>query len=227
VTRSPASTPIRTVSLDVDSTLAGIEGIDWLAARRGPEITSEITSLTGAAMSGASRLEDVYARRLNAVRPSLRDVDALGRAYCESVATGARECVAALSSANIRVLVVSGGLRPALLPLARLLGLSERDVHGVELRFAADGSYAGFDATSPLTQDGGKSRVLRLLVSGLPRAILHVGDGMTDATTRDVVDSFAAFTGFVTRNNVVALANFTVNSFAALQAAVLRNETRA
>jgi predicted RNase H-like HicB family nuclease len=31
----------------------------------------------------------------------------------------------------------------------------------------------------------------------LPRPILHVGDGMTDAVTRDVVDGFAAYTGFV------------------------------
>ena len=204
MTSSSPSPPIRTVSLDVDSTLAGIEGIDWLAARRGPAITAEITALTNAAMSGAIPLEDVYARRLDAVLPSREDVDALGLAYRASVAPGARECVAALRRANVRVLIISGGVRPALLPLARLLGVHDSDVYGVELRFAANGAYAGFDALSPLTQDGGKSRVLRPLVPGLPRAILHVGDGMTDATTRDVADSFAA-----------------------LQAAVLGNETRA
>lgn len=227
MTSASPSQPIRTVSLDVDSTLAGIEGIDWLAARRGPDVTAAITSLTDAAMSGATRLEDVYARRLEAVRPSRQDVDALGHAYCESVAPGARECVAALSRANVRVLIISGGLRAALLPLARLVGVSDSDVYGVELRFGADGTYAGFDATSPLTTDAGKSQVLRPLVPGLSRAILHVGDGMTDATTRDVVDAFAAYTGFVTRDNVVTRADFTVNSFVALQAAVLRDETRA
>jgi HAD superfamily phosphoserine phosphatase-like hydrolase len=217
---------IRTVSLDVDSTLTSIEGIDWLAARRGPAITAEIASLTDAAMSGAIRLEDVYGRRLSTVRPSREAVDALGQAYCASTAPGARECVAALRGAGVRVLIISGGVRPALLPLARLLGVDDTDVYGVDVRFAADGAYAGFDAMSPLAQDGGKSRVLRPLLAGLRRAILHVGDGMSDATPRDVVDSFAAYTGVVTRNSVVALADFTLNSFAALQTAVLRNETR-
>jgi HAD superfamily phosphoserine phosphatase-like hydrolase len=225
VTDSPDVRPIRTVSLDVDSTLAGIEGIDWLAARRGAHVTAEITTLTNAAMSGEIRLEEVYARRLNTVTPSRSDVEALGQAYCGSIAPGARECVAAFLGANIRVLIVSGGLRAALLPLARMLRLNDSDVYGVELRFAADGTYAGFDASSPLTQDGGKSRLLRPLVPELPRTILHVGDGMTDAVTRDVVDSFAAYTGFVTRDKVVALSNFNVNSFAALQARVLRNES--
>ena len=32
--------------LDVDSTLTGIEGIDWLAERRGPDLAAEIGELT-------------------------------------------------------------------------------------------------------------------------------------------------------------------------------------
>ena len=35
-----------TVVLDVDSTLSGIEGIDWLAERRGPELAATIVALT-------------------------------------------------------------------------------------------------------------------------------------------------------------------------------------
>ena len=222
---APGLRRIRTVSFDADSTLAGIEGIDWLATMRGQQVTAEITALTDAAMAGEVMLEDVYARRVQAVAPSRRDIEALGQAYCDSVASGARECIAAFRAARVRVLIVSGGFRAALLPLARALGVNDADLHAVDLRFAPDGEYAGFDSTSPLTQDGGKSRVLRPLVPGLARAILHVGDGMTDATTRNVVDSFAAFTGFVLRERVVALADFAVSSFGALQKSVLGNET--
>ena len=32
----------RSVILDVDSTLCAIEGIDWLAAQRGPEVAARI-----------------------------------------------------------------------------------------------------------------------------------------------------------------------------------------
>ena len=38
------------VVLDVDSTLCGIEGIDFLAARRGPDVGERIAELTDRAM---------------------------------------------------------------------------------------------------------------------------------------------------------------------------------
>ena len=39
-----------TVVLDVDSTISGIEGIDWLASRRGEIISRRVSSLTEEAM---------------------------------------------------------------------------------------------------------------------------------------------------------------------------------
>jgi phosphoglycolate phosphatase-like HAD superfamily hydrolase len=48
-----------------------------------------------------------------------------------------------------------------------------------------------------------------------------VGDGATDLATRGVVDSFAAFTGFAARENVVRQADVVINSFAELSALVV------
>src|SRR5512140_2701833 len=94
----------RTVVLDMDSTLSGVEGIDWLAARRQPDVSARSVSLTDAAMAGDLPLEDVYARRLGLVAPTEQDVAALSDAYRAAVAPGARECIAALAQANVRVL---------------------------------------------------------------------------------------------------------------------------
>jgi phosphoserine phosphatase len=110
--------------------------------------------------------------------------------------------------------------REALLPLARDLGVIEADVYGVGLSFAAKGAYAGFDVQSLLTRAVGKPQLLKGMLHTLSRPILHVGDGMTDAVTRDVVDAFAAYTGFVRRESVVGRADFSVDSFAALQVLV-------
>src|SRR5262249_28185501 len=59
-----------TVILDVDSTVAGIEGIDWLAQRRGPDVAAKIAQLTDDAMRGTLPLEAVYGARLDAIRPT-------------------------------------------------------------------------------------------------------------------------------------------------------------
>ena len=48
-----------------------------------------------------------------------------------------------------------------------------------------------------------------------------IGDGATDAAARPAVDAFAAYTGFVTRDNVVAVADHVVTSYADIEALVL------
>jgi phosphoserine phosphatase len=209
----------QSVVIDVDSTLCGIEGIDWLASRRDPATGAAITALTDRAMRGEIALDAVYGERLAAVRPARRDVDELAAAYERALAPGAADAVRALHAGARRVVLVSGGLRDALLPLAAHLGIAEHDVHAVPLRFAADGAFASYDAASPLTTASGKQDIVRSL--GLPRRILAVGDGATDLAIRPVVDAFAAFTGFVRREPVVASADVVIDSFAQLVELVL------
>ncbi|HEU4629820.1 MAG TPA: HAD-IB family phosphatase [Gemmatimonadaceae bacterium] len=207
------------VVLDVDSTLCGVEGIDWLARRGGAAVAAEIARLTERAMDGAVALEAVYGERLAIVRPTVHDVTALALEYRRTLAPGAREAVVALGAAGVRVVLVSGGLRDAIVPLARTLGLADHDVHAVPLRFDADGAYAGFDERSPLTTDRGKRAIVAALA--LPRPTLMAGDGATDAAARPAVDAFAAFTGFVRREPVVKAADMALGSFAELRALVL------
>lgn len=211
----------RSVVIDADSTLSGIEGIDWLAARRSAAVLAEVAALTDAAMAGAVALDEVYGSRLATVAPTRAEVDALAEAYVAEVAAGARECIAALRQAGAHVVIVSGGLRQALLPLAEHLGVVARDVHAVDVRFAADGAYAGFDAQSPLTTQQGKAAVVNAI--GLARPVLAVGDGATDLAIRALgaADLFAAFTGFVRRDSVVARADLETPSFLHLSRYVL------
>ncbi|HYD52693.1 MAG TPA: HAD-IB family phosphatase, partial [Gemmatimonadaceae bacterium] len=162
-----------TVILDVDSTLSGIEGIDWLARRRGGDLGARIAELTDRAMNGEIALDAVYGERLALVRPTAAELDALGEAYRAATSPGAVETIAALARAGVRVVVVSGGILHAILPLARMLGVPERDVHAVRVDVDARGEYAGFDVDSPLGKEGGKLVLLRAL--DLPRPRLGVG----------------------------------------------------
>lgn len=207
------------VVLDVDSTVSGIEGIDWLARRRGGTVAADIARLTADAMRGAIPLEDVYGRRLSIIRPTRAEVEALANAYVAAIATDCPATIASLRRAGIRLALVSGGIRQALIPLARYLGVGPGDLHAVDLEFDADGNYASFDESSPLTTSSGKATVVASL--GLPRPILAVGDGHTDLAMRSAVDSFAAFTGFTARDAVVRGADSVMKSFRDLARAVL------
>ena len=207
------------VVLDVDSTLCGVEGVDWLAARRGPEVALEVARLTERAMSGELSLEAVYGARLEMIRPAAVEITALALEYRRALAPGAARAVAALLRRGVRVALVSGGIREAILPVAAGLRIPPGDVHAVSVRFDAGRLYAGFDAASPLATHGGKLTVVRAL--GLPRPTLAVGDGATDAAVRPAVDCFAAFTGFVHRAPVVAAADLELPSFDHLLEAVL------
>jgi phosphoserine phosphatase len=166
-------------------------------------------------MQGGIPLEQVYGLRLSAIRPRRDEVDALSRAYVDALAPGAVETIGRLQKLGVQIVLVSGGLRHALLRMALQLGLSATDVHAVSLRFDAGGAYQGYDTGSPMTTSDGKRRLVESLALDGP--ILAVGDGATDLAMRDVVDLFAAFTGFTTRPNVVEGADVVVASFEELE----------
>lgn len=215
----------RTVLLDVDSTLCGVEGIDWLAARRGPDAAATVAALTDRAMQGDVALDAVYGERLATVRPGRDDLAALAAAYAAAIAPGAAAAIARLRAAGVRLALVSGGLRQAILPAVRPLGFAYQDVHAVDVVLDMGGAYFAYDAGSPLATQGGKAAVARTLLAdgALPRPALAVGDGSTDVAMRGagLCDALAAFTGFARRDAVVAAADHVVDSFDAVVAVVL------
>jgi phosphoserine phosphatase len=206
------------VVIDVDSTLCGVEGIDFLAARRGPDVTAQIVALTDKAMKGEIPLETIYGHRLTMIRPTRADIVALAAEYERTLASGAAEAIDEMRAAGVRPVLVSGGIREAIAPVARKLGFDVADLHAVSLRFDEAGSYLDFDRDSPLTSQPGKPVLVRALIEEgkLPRPVLAVGDGATDAKLIGVVNRFLAFTGFARRTNVINVADGEVTSFAEL-----------
>ena len=212
--------PFRSLILDVDSTLSGVEGIDWLASLRGHQIETSIARLTAEAMEGMIPLEAVYGKRLELVKPTATEVRDLSEVYLARMATDARTSIGRILARGVAVLLVTGGIREAILPVAREIGLAESDVHAVPIYFDRAGSYHGFDERSVLTRQYGK----RLAVEQIsPRSpVIAVGDGVTDLEIRPAVDAFAAYTGFVRRESVVEKADFVVEDFRQLTELVMK-----
>src|SRR5947209_281416 len=182
----------RFVFFDVDSTLVTIEGIDVLGGGN-----PEIARLTEAAMNGEIALDDVYARRLEIIRPTRVQVEALGRQYVESLVDGAEEVVATLLQRGHVVHLVTAGIEQAILPLARHLGI--RNVHAVRLFFTDSGDYAGFDRRSLLTRSGGKELVVRAVRARSKGGAVMIGDGASDLEAKSAVDLFIGFGGVTSR----------------------------
>lgn len=208
------------VVLDVDSTLAGVEGIDWLAALRGPAAEAQSAELTDKAMQGLIPLEEIYGQRLRAVRPTRAEIEALSRVYVQRMAPMARETVAELRDAGVHITIASGGFEQAILPLATELGMSAEQVHAVRLYFDEGGEYAGYDENSLLARQFGKRDTIAGL--GLDSPVLAVGDGITDSEIAEVADAFAVFTGFIRREAVVARADHVLESFDQLRELVIQ-----
>ena len=204
----------KTVVFDVDSTLAAIEGIDWLATLRGPEVAKHSEELTARAMAGELPIEAVYTTRLERIRPTAQELMRLADAYQQAVEPGARELIGELQQARVHVHLLSGGLRPSIIPFALQLGVPADRVHAVSLAQDEDGTFSKLDGDQPLaTQQGKPLTVQRLQLRG---PVAMVGDGSTDAAVRGVVDNFYAYTGVARREQVVAVADAEADSMAAL-----------
>lgn len=206
-----ATPPYERIVFDCDSTLTAVEGVDELPHGS----REEVARLTRDAMEGKVPLERVYARRLALIRPSHDDVARVGSRYIERAVPDARAVLGALRSLGKELRIISGGLHFAVASFGRWLGVTDAGVDAVRVSFDSSGRFAGYDEHSPLTRTDGKRDVLAALP---PKKTALVGDGMTDARAKDVVDTFVCFTGVVRREEVVAAADVVVDgpSFSSL-----------
>ena len=184
----------RLIFFDVDSTLVTIEGIDILAGGN-----PDIARLTEAAMNGEIPLDEVYARRLEMIRPKRAKVEALAQRYLDSLTPGAEETIKALKKAGCIVHLVTAGIEQALEPLAKKLDVP---LHAVRLQFSEDGEYQDFDRRSLLARPRGKEIVVRDIRARTKGKAAFVGDGVSDLETKPAIDLFIGFGGVHTRPRV-------------------------
>src|SRR4051812_47437239 len=191
------SAKFRFVFFDVDSTLVTIEGIDVLAGGN-----PEIAKLTDAAMNGEIPLDQVYARRLEMIRPTRNAVEKLAQRYIESLVDGAEETIRTLKDAGAQIHLVTAGIAQAIHPLASHLGVPPRAVHAVALLFNDHGEYESFDRRTFLSRPGGKELVVRDVRARSHGKAAFIGDGVSDLETKPAVDLFIGFGGVCVRERV-------------------------
>ena len=192
------------ICFDCDSTLSKIEGIDELGARAG--MLEEMAELTNAAMNGELALEQVYGKRLDLIKPDEAQMDWLADLYISEMVEGVEEVFSTLLNKGKQVHIISGGIRQAILPLAKKLGLASDHVHAVDVLFNQDGSYNNFDQQSPLAKTGGKAVIcMQLHKDDLSMAM--IGDGKTDLEAKQAGATVIGFGGVAKRTIVLKQAD--------------------
>ena len=196
---------------DCDSTLSAIEGIDELGRLRGPEVFKAVEDMTTKAMDGSTPMELIFAKRLDMIKPTLKELESIGQKYIQQVEPTAVDTIKKLKSAGWTVIIVSGGFTQAIRPLAQYLGIER--VEAVELRFNADGSYAGYVESCPTAKSKGKNVVvLKLRDEFKAYQMILVGDGASDLEVKGDVDKMIGFGRYTARPKVKAGADAFITS---------------
>jgi phosphoserine phosphatase len=202
------------IFFDCDSTLSSIEGIDELARLKGKEW--RVGLLTEKAMNGDLDLQEVYGKRLQAIRPTRGQLKAIEERYWETIVPDVQAVLDALRFLNKQVFIISGGLAEAVRGFGQRLGVPPENIRAVEVEYnQLSGDWWRYHEPQtqnrqtyldynegPLTVTKGKPDIIQELASGKHGRRLMVGDGSSDLATRDVVDLFVGFGGVVSRDRV-------------------------
>lgn len=212
------------VFFDCDSTLTTVEGIDVLAEAAGKQ--EEVEALTNAAMDGGIDLKDVYDKRLQAIRPSRKQVEAIRKAYKQNPVEDAQELITTLQENGHKVFIISGGLYDPVLEFGISLGVKAEHIRAVDLNYnqlagdwweteqSADNErYLDFDEGA-LTISDGKALIVKELLAeygGNGRSLL-IGDGSSDLMASRAIDLFVGYGGVVARDRVMTEAPLSIRS---------------
>lgn len=99
-------------------------------------------------------------------------------------------------------------------PVADMLSIPHDRVYANTILFSDDGKYAGFDASEPTSEDGGKPAVIASLkASHNYSPVVMVGDGATDLQARPPADAFIGFGGIAVREVVEQGSDWFVKDF--------------
>jgi len=159
--------------------------------------------MTNAAMNGGTPMEEIFAKRLDIIKPTKVELEAIGAQYIATVEPTAVETLDKLRAAGWKIAIVSGGFTQAIMPLAKFLGVAR--VEAVVLKFNEDGTYAGFDETCPTSKSKGKNMIARRLRADFKaQIVVMVGDGASDLEVRGDVDKVIGFGRYVVRPKVKA-----------------------
>ncbi len=205
--------------IDFDSTFTQVEALDELARislEDHPDqekIYQEIERFTNLAMDGKISFRESLAGRVKLLQAN--------RSHLDKLITHLKKKVSKSFSRNKEFFkknadtawIVSGGFKEFITPVVSQYHIRKENIYANTFKFDKDGNIIGYDENNPLSDEGGKVKLLQQL--NIHGRIFGIGDGYSDFQLKEsgLIEKFFAFTENIARQSVTDRADHITPSF--------------
>ncbi|MGN6178434.1 MAG: HAD-IB family phosphatase [Mucilaginibacter sp.] len=205
--------------IDFDSTFTQVEALDELARislKNHPErelIYKKIEDLTNASMEGRLSFSESLENRVKLLQANREHLKQLISHLKKKVSTSFSRNTIFFKNHQDEVLIVSGGFKEFITPVVTEYYIKKENIYANTFVFDEDGNIIGYDRENPLSQEGGKVKLLRQM--NLQGDIYGIGDGYSDFQLKEsgIIKKFFAFTENIERKSVAEKADHVTPSF--------------
>lgn len=199
--------------IDFDSTFTQVEAMEELAAislKNDPEkeqIIAEIRQLTDLAMEGKMPFSASLKARIALLSAKKYHINMLVNRLRKKVSPSFARNKSFFKAYKGRVLIVSGGFREFIEPVVKAFHIEPECIFANTFTYDKKNTIIGCDSSNPLSQEGGKVKLLKKLK--LKGDVQVIGDGFTDYQIREagLASRFYAYTENIFRSSVTEKAD--------------------
>ena len=205
--------------IDFDSTFTQVEALDELARislKNHPDrekIYQQIEDLTNASMEGRLSFSQSLENRVKLLQANREHLKLLISHLKKKVSTSFSRNTIFFKNHQDEVLIVSGGFKEFIIPVVTEYHIKKENIYANTFVFDDEGNIIGYDRENPLSQEGGKVKLLEELK--LEGDIYGIGDGYSDFQLKEsgMIKKFFAFTENIERKSVAEKADHITPSF--------------
>jgi len=205
--------------IDFDSTFTQVEALDELARislKNRPDaedVYRQIEEYTNASMEGRLSFSESLAARVRLLEADRDHLKQLISHLKKKVSTSFSRNSKFFKTHADNVLIVSGGFKEFITPVVTEYHIKKENIYANTFEFDEDGKIIGYDHDNPLSQEGGKVKLLREM--NLQGEIFGIGDGYSDFQLKEsgLIKRFFAFTENIARKSVIEKADHVTPSF--------------
>ena len=187
-----------------------------LALKHHPDrekIYKQIEDLTNASMEGKLSFTQSLENRVKLLQANRDHLKQLVTHLKKKVSTSFSRNTVFFKDHTDEVLIVSGGFKDFIIPVVTEYFIKKENIYANTFVFDDEGNIIGYDRTNPLSQEGGKVKLLKEL--NLQGEIFGIGDGYSDYQLKEsgMIKKFFAFTENIERKSVAEKADHITPSF--------------
>ncbi|EEI91325.1 HAD phosphoserine phosphatase-like hydrolase, family IB [Sphingobacterium spiritivorum ATCC 33300] len=205
--------------IDFDSTFTQVEALDELAriSLEGhpdqEKIYQQIEGYTNLAMEGKISFRESLAGRIKLLKANKSHLDKLVSHLKKKVSRSFSRNREFFNQNSDTAWIVSGGFKEFIIPVVTPYHIKKENIYANTFKFDQEGNIIGYDENNPLSDEGGKVKLLQeLKIDG---RIFGIGDGYSDFQLKEsgLIEKFFAFTENIARQSVTEKADHVTPSF--------------